>query len=170
METGPVALALEVEQKKEKVDYSKNLPKNKLVPEAQIHTLRTARKMIGILSHFSEEVKIPKFKYNIHSLVELPEKYIFWEIVIRFLPFWWKYEILMWEDTFNIRIPETSDEFIEDMIFMNALHGEYKKISNGTRRNLVTIAANELTNRDNSTTGFELFDRVMSRVRGKTSH
>jgi hypothetical protein len=71
----------------------------------------------------------------------------------------------MGEDTFNMRIPQTSEEFVEDMVFINALHSEYKKTGNGIRRTLVTIAANELTSRDNYPTGSELFEQVMSRVK-----
>jgi hypothetical protein len=77
MGTEPEGLAPAIIQEAEKIDYSKNLPKNKLVPEVQISTLKIARRMIGILSHFSDEVKIPKHKYSIYGSIELPEKYIF---------------------------------------------------------------------------------------------
>jgi hypothetical protein len=152
-------------QKQEGPDYSRNLPKNKLVPESQIQKLKIARRMIGILSHFSSEVKVPGHTYNIYGPVELPERYIFWETAIRFLPFWWSYEVLVWDDSMNMRIPQSSEEFEQDMIFISAFSAEYKKTNNGTRRKLVTITKSELVNRDKYTSGTDFFEYIMKRTR-----
>lgn len=77
MSTVVDGIAEGVQESPEKVDYSKNLPKNKAVPENQIRSLRIARRMIGILSHFADEAKTPGYSYDIYGPVTLPERYTF---------------------------------------------------------------------------------------------
>lgn len=64
-----------------------------------------------------------------------------------------------------MRVPQSSEEFEEDLAFINVFHAEYKKTSNGTRQKLLRITQNESDSRDIYPSGVDLFEAVMKRAK-----